>query len=103
MKPLVLYHANCWDGFCAAWIAKKALGDIEAIPVQYGQDPPIDFCGRDVYILDFSYPRGEMENIIRSSNRVVVLDHHKTAQKELDGLASKISADTNGQIEPTIA
>lgn len=102
MKPLVLYHANCWDGFCAAWIAKKALGDIEAIPVQYGQDPPIDFCGRDVYILDFSYPRGEMENIIRSSNRVVVLDHHKTAEKELEGLASQISADTNGQIEPTI-
>lgn len=35
MKPLVLYHASCWDGFCAAWIAKHALGEIDAVPVQY--------------------------------------------------------------------
>ncbi len=89
MKPLVLYHANCWDGFCAAWIARKALGDIDAVPVQYGQEPPIDQCGRDVYILDFSYPRGEMRNILSQSMFVCVLDHHKTAQAELAGLVDE--------------
>ena len=89
MKPLVLYHANCWDGFCAAWIAKHALGEIEAIPVQYGQDPPIDFCGRDVYILDFSYKRQVMRTILSQSRFVCVLDHHKTAQAELAGLVDE--------------
>ena len=43
--PLVIYHANCWDGFCAAWIARKALGEIEAYPGYYGQSPP-DVTGR---------------------------------------------------------
>lgn len=89
MKPLVLYHANCWDGFCAAWVAKNALGDIEAVPVQYGQEPPIDYCGRDVYILDFSYPRQVMRKILSLSHFVCVLDHHKTAQNELDGLVDE--------------
>ena len=85
MKPLVLYHANCWDGFCAAWIARKALGEIEAVPVQYGQDPP-DVVGRPVFVLDFSYPRMLMQALIRYAASVVVLDHHKTAKDELDGL-----------------
>lgn len=102
MKPLVLYHAGCWDGFCAAWIARKALGDIEAIPVQYGQDHPIKECGRDVYILDFSYPRQVMKGIIGKSEFVCVLDHHKTAQAELDGLADEISRE-GGSWEPHIA
>lgn len=96
LKPLVLYHAGCWDGFCAAWVAQKALGDIEAVPVNYGQPPPIDQCGRQVYILDFSYPRSEMDGIIRQSAFVCCLDHHKTAQAALDGLASEIAVGTNG-------
>ncbi len=101
MKPLVLYHAHCWDGFCAAWVARKALGDIEAIPVQYGAPAPIDFCDRDVYILDFSYPRAEMKTIIGQSSHVVVLDHHKTAQAELSGLAEEIERE-GGSWTPTI-
>lgn len=102
MKPLVLFHGGCWDGFCAAWIARKALGDIEAIPVQYGQDPPIKECGRDVYILDFNYPRSTMRDIIGQSNSVVVLDHHKTAQAELDGLAEECNRESLGAQHPTI-
>jgi uncharacterized protein len=85
VKPLVLYHANCWDGFCAAWIARKALGDIEAVPVQYGQPPP-DVTGRVVYVLDFSYPRDVMAKLVTQARRTVVLDHHKTAMDALDGL-----------------
>ena len=83
--PLVIYHANCWDGFCAAWIARKALKDIETFPANYGSKPP-DVTGRIVYILDFSYPREEMEKILTTARRTVVLDHHKTAAAALDGL-----------------
>jgi oligoribonuclease NrnB/cAMP/cGMP phosphodiesterase (DHH superfamily) len=84
-KPLVLYHANCWDGFGAAWVARKALGDIEAVPVQYGQDPP-DVTGREVYILDFSYKRSVMIVLWQQARRLVCLDHHKTAAEELADL-----------------
>lgn len=84
-KPMVIYHGGCWDGFCAAWLAKKALGDIEAIPAQYGQPAP-DVAGRVVYVLDFSYPRDVMERLMTVARRTVVLDHHKTAEAALDGL-----------------
>lgn len=80
--PLVLYHANCWDGFCAAWVARLKLGEIEAVPVQYGQEPP-DVAGREVYILDFSYKRPVMRRILSQAHKVIVLDHHPTAREEL--------------------
>lgn len=83
MKPLILYHGpNCSDGFCAAWVARRALGDIEAIPVQYGQEPP-DVNGCHVYILDFSYGLTAMLAIFRDATKLVVLDHHKSAQEAL--------------------
>lgn len=103
MKPLVLYHGGgCRDGFCSAWVARKALGEIEAIPVQYGQDPPIDYCGRDVYILDFSYPRAVLKNMIGQSMFVMVLDHHETAQADLEGLVEECVRENIGLHPPVI-
>jgi uncharacterized protein len=85
-RPLVLFHDKCADGFCSAWVARRALGEIEAVAAQYGQLPP-DVAGRDVFILDFSYPRPVMETLAAACARLVVLDHHKTAAAELDGFA----------------
>lgn len=85
MVPLVIYHANCWDGFCAAWIARKALGECDFHAAHYGTEPP-DVDGRVVYLLDFSYPREVMDRLLTAARRTVVLDHHKTAQSALDGL-----------------
>ncbi len=85
MNPLVIYHANCWDGFCAAWVARKALGEIEPFPAYYGAKPP-NVKDRIVYVLDFSYPRDVMAQVATDARRTVVLDHHKTAMEALDGL-----------------
>lgn len=86
MKRLVLYHADCADGFCAAWAAWRYFGDkAEYVPVQYGQEPP-DVTGCDLYILDFSYKQPVMKRLIESAGEIVVLDHHKTAQAEFVGL-----------------
>jgi len=36
---VVLYHANCLDGFGAAYAAWKKFGDTaDYIPVQYGEE-----------------------------------------------------------------
>lgn len=91
-KPLVIYHANCWDGFCAAWVARMALGDVEAIPAHYGTPPP-DVTAREVYLLDFSYPRVVMRELVSDAASVVVLDHHKTAEAELRGLDEELAPD----------
>jgi len=84
-KPLVIYHANCWDGFCAAWVARMALGEIEAVPAYYGASPP-NVAGREVYVLDFSYSFEVMADMASASHRFTVLDHHKTAERALADL-----------------
>lgn len=88
-RPLVLYHANCPDDFCAAWVAHRKLGDdADYEPVSYGQPPP-DVRGRTVYILDFSYKRPVMREVLSQAHFVAVLDHHKTAEAELAGIVDE--------------
>ena len=72
MRPLVLFHGGCNDGFCAAWIYRRYVNpQSEFRSVQYNTDPP-EVEARDVVILDFSYARP-----------LLVLDHHETAEREL--------------------
>lgn len=87
MKPIIFYHKNCADGFGAAFAAWKHFGaDAEYIAVQYGDVKevadllniaPVE--GRDVYILDFSFPHDVMIHITVSAAYTTWLDHHKTA------------------------
>lgn len=100
-RPLILFHANCPDGFCAAWVAHKVFGDdADYVPVQYGEDQPA-VAGRRVFILDFSYKRTAMSFAVSQAADVVVLDHHKTAQAELDGFAEECERGY-GLFRPTI-
>lgn len=89
MRPLVIYHDNCADGFGAAFAAWLKLGDeAEYLPMQYGQDPTAsvpEVAGREVYILDFSFERVVMDGIFAAAKRVVWLDHHKTAFEMWNG------------------
>ena len=83
---LVLYHANCLDGFGAAYAAwRKFKDEAEYIPCQYGDEPP-DCSGKQVYILDFSFPRETLIEMNAQANFLLVLDHHKTAKSDLEGL-----------------
>lgn len=82
---LCIYHGNCADGFTAAWVVRRALGDnVEFHAGHYGQEPP-DVTGRDVLMVDFSYKRPVLESICDRAQSVTILDHHKTAQEDLDG------------------
>ncbi len=83
----ILYHENCEDGFGAAWIAWKALGNqAEYIPVQYGDSPPELPDRSRVTIVDFSYPREVIIELNERMESLWVLDHHKTAAQDLAGL-----------------
>lgn len=86
MKPIVIYHAQCTDGFTAAWCFHHAFpGTHEFFPASYGQEPP-DVTGREVYIVDFSYPRQKLLDMAEVSKGVIVLDHHKSAEADLAAL-----------------
>lgn len=88
MNPLVIYHANCTDGFGAAWAAWCSLGnEATYLPVNYGDPVPLDDAiDRDVYVLDFSWSRPLMEKLAVVSKSLVVLDHHSSARDQLEGL-----------------
>ena len=92
-KTTVLYHADCTDGFTAAWVAKQALSkkgeEVTCLPVRYDQDPPDDIYSGDIYIVDFSYKRDvllKMKESMAEGCTLTIIDHHKTAQAELEGI-----------------
>ena len=85
-KPLVIYHDNCVDGFSAAWCFWHALPNaFEFHPGVYNQAPP-DVFGRRVFLLDFSYKRSVVEEMLFSAESVTFLDHHKSAVEDLEGM-----------------
>lgn len=83
MKDIIVYyHAHCADGFGAAFAAWVKFGDsAEYIACNYGDEPPLlaQYEGRDVHIVDFSFPREVMQNIFTHARHLTWLDHHKTA------------------------
>lgn len=72
----------------AAWVVQKHFGpDTVFHPAQYGEEPPRTLNPLDVaVIVDFSYPRDVMKKMDKDGIKLVVLDHHKTAQANCEGL-----------------
>ena len=86
-RTQILYHGGCPDGFGAAFAAWLKLGDeADYIPCNYGGPPPDMPEGAPVRILDFSFPRATLLAMKERHPNLVVVDHHKTAQADLDGL-----------------
>lgn len=84
-KKLVIYHRNCQDGFCAAWIWNQVFPEDEFLPMNYG-DPVPDMTGRKVYMLDFSLRRKNLLEAAKAAKSITILDHHESAEKELAGI-----------------
>jgi oligoribonuclease NrnB/cAMP/cGMP phosphodiesterase (DHH superfamily) len=85
-RLLVLYHANCADGFGAAFAAWKRHGrGADYVAVNHGEAPP-NVAGRAVVIADFAYPRAVLLGLRERAASLVVLDHHKSAAADLEGL-----------------
>jgi uncharacterized protein len=112
-RPIVFFHDGCitHDGWMSAFLAKLRWPDAELVAVQYGceiswpslfsnpgndfvpfrfkadgKERTFDFAGRDVLIVDFSFSRSILQAIRERARSLLVLDHHKTAAKDLEGL-----------------
>ncbi len=82
---VVLYHADCFDGFGAAWALWKKFPTARFSPVKHGQPPPHDLTDRRVLIVDFSYARPILEAMAADTKELLILDHHITAERTLAG------------------
>lgn len=83
---VVLYHAECADGFGAAWALWRQFPSAKFLPVKHGNPPPAGLNEQQVIIVDFSYARNTLEAMADDTKALLVLDHHITAEKALAGL-----------------
>lgn len=91
VKTMCIYHGNCLDGFGAAWVVRRAMGedDVTFHPGFYDQPPP-DVTGLSVVMVDFSYKRDVMLKMAQQAVTIRVLDHHKSAKAELVDLPPNV-------------
>lgn len=82
---IVIYHGYCSDGLGAAWAFHHVMPDALFYPAIHGNPPP-DVTNKEVYILDFAYPREIMLDMKSRAKSITLLDHHKSAMENLGDL-----------------
>lgn len=90
-RVLILYHGSCPDGFGGAYAAWKKFGDsAEYRPLHRGEDIPQDLEGADVYLIDFTYPKEQMDLIQASAASFTVLDHHAGIKDVVESMPNHV-------------
>lgn len=89
MSIVVLYHADCQDGYGAAWAAYKLFGDeAEYVPVNAGdhdgalellKDMVPESDGKALYMVDFALFPDQLDVAAEMFDKVAIIDHHETA------------------------
>lgn len=81
---VVLYHADCTDGFGAAWAAWKKFGDrADYIGVYYSSPLPTGLTDKEIYTVDFVYSVEITNELIKNNKRLTAIDHHKTGEESI--------------------
>lgn len=77
----VLYHADCLDGFGAAYAAWCRFGDSASYrPMHHGEAWDMsDIARHTVFILDFSFPPEMLERMAGIAAALIQIDHHASA------------------------
>ena len=87
----VIYHANCPDGLGSALAVYVYYKNnfpnkkIEFYPAAHGTNPPL-INNKNILICDFSYKKNAINKIIDDCQSFLIIDHHLSAQKELEDL-----------------
>ncbi len=95
-RIVVIYHANCPDGFSAAWAGWKKFGNKATyIAQEHHTPPPAELSGADVYLLDFSFSRSVTDDILKQVNSLTIIDHHITAKDIVESVPNHSFAINN--------
>lgn len=90
-----IYHRNCADGFCSAYlvwncIGKKGQKNIDYIDMnpsaKVDQNLLLKLTGKVVLIVDLSFSKQDLLKLKSIARQLLVLDHHDSAMKDLEGL-----------------
>lgn len=91
----VIYHADCIDGFGAAYAAWCRFGDAARYrPLHHGERlASAEIAGHEIYVLDFSFAPAELEAQAESAHALTQIDHHVSARNAWDG---RLTTDAGG-------
>ena len=100
----IVYHADCADGFGAAYAAWRHFGDTAIYrPMHHGQPWEMaEIAGHEVYILDFSFPPDVLETMASLANSVIQIDHHASARRPWVGCLTKTPDGGESYRHPTL-
>ena len=93
----LIYHDKCPDGKGASWPFWRENQNggkctLNLYGLSHGQNPP-NVENQVVMIVDFCFPRAILEEMAKTAKKITILDHHESAQKELEGeLPSNVEA-----------
>lgn len=92
---VIIYHAHCQDGFGAAYAAYQEFGDNATyIPCSDRLVPPEGLRDKEVYILDFSYPKEVLLELEANNRKLMIIDHHVSAKEAVESVKEHIYSDT---------
>ncbi len=91
----ILYHADCPDGFGAAYAAWRHFGlKADYLALNHGDVVSESaITNRDVFILDFSFPPAQLAAMAAQANSLTQIDHHASAAEAWGG---QLKARTDG-------
>lgn len=83
-NTVIIYHGDCTDGYTGSYVAWKKFGDNAIyIGAKDRLVPPENLEGKDVYIIDYSYPKDVLLDLEKKTNKLVILDHHISAKDDV--------------------
>ncbi len=81
---VIIYHAECRDGFGAAYAAWKKFGDTASyLPWREHETPPEGLINKTIYVVDFSFRQPALQQLVDTNQSVVIIDHHQTAEADV--------------------
>lgn len=78
MYDMVISHARCFDGMTAAWVARRGIGQTSRSTLCLPRTATHD--------LMYTGARAVLEEMAAEAKSLLVLDHHASAELDLDGL-----------------
>ena len=90
---LVFYHSPCLDGFTAAWVVWNSRKDeCKYIGMSYNKKniEPDGVDGKNVLILDYSFSKKVLFDMLKKVKSLTIIDHHKTACQDLEDIPDEL-------------
>ena len=85
-EKVICYYHDDMDGMASAAIVKKRYPQAVLIRCQYGTDIVFEEGYDTCIVVDFSFPKKDMEKLNESHTNFCWIDHHKSAKEDLKDL-----------------